>query len=209
MPICRLGIYAECFAYNMERRVILIMESNDDLAVGGYRFATVADAETARLDAKRIKNLEDNLDYRKPQNVLLLYHKALENGIFQTPIGFAYLVEMQEHLKRCGIPEENIKPIPLNMTFTNKNGENSWVRRSIANRKPVSEYRGRFITSVLLNLIMIVAIIGMFAICLDSDSPNIVNYRRVIINEYSEWEQELTDRESELRKLERQYNVEP
>lgn len=185
------------------------MEANDDLVVGGYRFATVADAETARLDAKRVKNLEDNLDYRKPQNVLLLYHKALDTGIFQTPIGFAYLVDIQEHLKRCGISEENINPIPLNMTFTNKTEANRSIRRSIAARRPKIEYRGRFITSVCLNIIMVAMIAGMFLICLKSDSPNIVNYRRVIINEYSEWEQNLLERESAVREAEKKYNINP
>lgn len=185
------------------------METNDDLVVSGYRFATVADAETARLDAKRVKNLEDNLDYRKPQNVLILYHKALDTGIFQTPIGFAYLVNMQEHLKRCGIAEENIRPIPLSMTFTNMTEANRSIRRSIAARKPKIEYRGRFITSVCLNLIMAAAIIGMFVICLKSDSPNIINYRRTIINEYSEWEQSLSERESALREAERKSNANP
>ena len=54
------------------------METKDDLVVDGYRFATLADAETARMDLKRIKNLENNMDYRKSQNALLLYHRALE-----------------------------------------------------------------------------------------------------------------------------------
>lgn len=185
------------------------METNDDLVVGGYKFATVADAETARLDAKRVKNLEDNLDYRKPQNVLMLYHKALDTGIFQTPIGFAYLVEIQEHLERCGIPKENIRPIPLNLAFTNKTEANRSIRRSIAARKPVEEYKGRFITSVFINLLMAAVIIGMYVVCLESDSPNIVNYRRTVLNEYSEWEQELTERENALREAEREYNVNP
>ena len=33
----------------------IIMDAKDDLVVEGYHFATLADAETARLDAKRIK----------------------------------------------------------------------------------------------------------------------------------------------------------
>ena len=39
----------------------------DDLVVGGYRFATIADAETARMEIKKVENLEQRLDYRKPQ----------------------------------------------------------------------------------------------------------------------------------------------
>lgn len=30
----------------------------DDLVVGGYRFATIADAETARIEIKKVENLE-------------------------------------------------------------------------------------------------------------------------------------------------------
>lgn len=183
------------------------MENKDDLIVEGYKFATLADAETARQDAKRVKNLEDNLDYRKPQSVLLLYHKALDTKIFQTPIGFAYMIKIQEHLKRCGIAEESIRPIPLNMTFTNKTEANRSIRRSIAARRP--EYKGRFIASVCINILMVIMIIAMFAISLKSDNPNIINYRREIVNEYSQWEQELTERERAVRDAEKEYGITP
>ena len=183
------------------------METKDDLIVEGYRFATIADAETARMDAKRVKNLEDNLDYRKPQNVLMLYHKALDNKIFQTPIGFAYLLKIQDRLKHFGISEENIRPIQLNVTFTNKTAANRSIRQSIAARQP--EYKNRFITSVCLNVIMVIVILAMFIISLKSDTPNMINYRRVIINEYSEWEQELTERERAVREIEKEQNMAP
>ncbi len=183
------------------------METKDDLVVEGYHFATMADAETARMDLKRIKNLEDNLDYRKPQNVLQIYHKALETRILQSPIGFSYLLTIQEHLKRCGISEDKIRPIPLNMTFTNKTEANRSIRRSIVARQP--EYKGRFITSVCLNVLMIIVIAAMFSISLKSDSPNIINYRRAVVNEYSDWEQELTQREQAVREAERKYGITP
>lgn len=44
-------------------------KNEDELIVGGYRFATIADAETARMEEKKVDNLERNLDYRQPQNV--------------------------------------------------------------------------------------------------------------------------------------------
>lgn len=183
------------------------METNDDFIVEGYRFATLADAETARLDAKRVKALEDNLDYRKPQNVLALYHKALDTKIFQTPIGFTYLIKIQDRLRRCGIAPENIRPIQLNTTFTNKTEANRSIRRSIAARQP--EYKGRFIASICINILMVVMIIAMFVIALESDHPNIINYRREVVNEYSEWEQELTEREQAVRAAEREVGITP
>lgn len=185
------------------------MERNEDLIVGGYQFATVADAETARQDAKRVKNLENNLDYKAPQNVLAIYNKALENKVFLTPIGFAYLLQIQDHLKRCGVPESKINPIPLNVTFSNKTEANRSIRESVAARKPKVEFKGRFITSVCFNILLIFVIVSMFLISFKSDVPNIINYRRAIVDEYSEWEQELTEREQVVREAEKSLGITP
>ena len=47
-------------------------------------------------------------------------------------------------------------------------------------------------------------IVAMFAITFTSKNPNILNYRQAITNEYSTWEQELTEREKVIREKERQ-----
>ncbi len=184
-------------------------KKNEELIVAGYRFATVADAETARMEEKKVKNLEKNLDYRKPQNVLLVYNKAIENRVFWTPVGLAYLQKMQADMVKWGIPADKIQPVPLYGTFSNKTENNSSIRRSIASRKPKVEYKGRFITSVLVNLILVFLVAAMFVVSWKSDVPNIVNYRTAILNEYSEWEQQLTEREQAVREAEKQLNMTP
>jgi len=178
-------------------------KKEDELVVGGYRFATIADAETARMEEKKVENLDRHLDYRQPQNVLLVYNRALDNKVFLTPIGFACLQKMQSEMARWGVPVDKIRPIPLYGTFSNKTERNSSIRKSIAARHPKIEYRGRFITSVLINVILILLIIAMVAVSWRSDTPNIVNYRTAVVNEYSQWEQELTERENALREAER------
>lgn len=177
-------------------------QREDDLVVGGYRFATVADAETARMEMKKVENLEQRIDYRKPQNVLLVYNRALENKVFLTPIGLSYLHKMQREMKKWGVPADKIKPVPLHGTFSNKTANSRTIKMSVAKRHP--EYRGRFVTSVLINVVLILLVAGMIAVAWNSDAPNIVNYRQAIVNEYSEWEQELTERERELRNAERE-----
>ena len=42
----------------------------------------------------------------------------------------------------------------------------------------------------------------------NSDTPNIVNYRQAVVNEYSEWEQELTKREQAVREAQRKLQAE-
>ena len=184
-------------------------KNSDDLIVGGYKFATVADAETARMEEKKAENLEQHLDYRKPQNVLLVYNKAIENRVFLTLIGQAYLRKMQVEMIKWGVPAEKIQPIPLYGTFSNKTENNSSIRRSVAARKPKIEYKGRFLTSLLINVILVILVIGMFVISWKSDVPNIVNYRTAVINEYSEWEQQLQEREQAIREAEKKLNITP
>ena len=56
---------------------------------------------------------------------------------------------------------------------------------------------------------MVAVILAMFVISFKSDYPNIINYRRAIVNEYSEWEQELTEREQAVREAERKLGGSP
>ena len=56
--------------------------------------------------------------------------------------------------------------------------------------------------SILLNFVLAAAVIAMFWIALSSDQPNILNYETAIRNRYASWEQELTQREQDIRKKE-------
>lgn len=181
----------------------------EDFIVDGYKFATIADAETARMELKKIDNLGQHLDYRNPQNVLMIYNRAIENKIFLTPIGLSYLQSMQDEMIKWGVPKEKIQPVPLYGTFSNKTENSLSIRRSIASRKPKVEYRGRFLTSVWINVLLIAAVVAMIVIAVRSDTPNMLNYKSAILNEYSEWEQELTERESKVREAERRLDIDP
>lgn len=62
--------------------------------------------------------------------------------------------------------------------------------------------------STILNVVLALAVVGMFAITLKSDNPNILNYEKQIINKYASWDQELTEREQAVREKERQLQIE-
>ena len=166
--------------------------NEEELVVGGYRFGTVADAETARMEQKKVVSVEQHLDYHNPQNVLL-----------------AYLHRMQTQLAKCGVPQEKIRPIPLYATFSNKTANNSSIRRSLEARLPGNEYKGRFVTSVVVNILLAVALAVLVLLSLQSEVPTIVNYRTAVVNEYSEWEQELHEREQAVREAEQKLNITP
>lgn len=181
--------------------------NEEELIVGGYKFGTVADAETARMEQKKIASVEQHLDYHKPQNVLLVYNKAIDNRIFLTPLGMSYLHRMQSQMVKCGVPKEKIKPIPLYATFSNKTENNSSIRRSMESRGTKAEFKGSFITSVCVNVLLALALMAMIVLSYVSDVPTIVNYKTAIENEYSEWEQQLTEREQAVREAERMLDM--
>ena len=49
----------------------------------------------------------------------------------------------------------------------------------------------------------------MFFIALFAKNPNMINYKTAILNEYSEWAEELTQREKVIREKEAELGIEP
>ena len=49
--------------------------------------------------------------------------------------------------------------------------------------------------------------IGMIVITLLDDSPNIINYKNKILNQYTEWERELKEREQLIKEKEQELGL--
>ena len=47
----------------------------------------------------------------------------------------------------------------------------------------------------------------MFAITLNADQPNVLNYEKVLTDRYASWEQDLTEREQVIREKERELKI--
>ena len=47
----------------------------------------------------------------------------------------------------------------------------------------------------------------MFWIATHTDNPNILNYETVLTNRYASWDQELTERERQVRMMERELGI--
>lgn len=176
---------------------------NNDLRVDEYLFTTVEDATLAAEEKKKVAYLQKHMDMKVPQNVLAVYNKANRDRIFKTPVGHSYLVELRNYLLHLGVPEEKLDPIQLYANYEPKPKDRS---ESIKNRMiqaKRNELRKNLRISVLLNILLALAIVAMFAITLNSDNPNMLNYEQAIQNKYSAWEQELTEWEAELRERDR------
>lgn len=186
------------------------MADDRNLAVGGYRFYTEKDAQLAAAELKKIEYLEARIDYSRPDSILMVYEKTIQERIFKTPVGLQYLNGLRDYL--LGQPEidsQRVPEIPLYSTFSGEIREKSNPARNrikAVNSGKDGEKSG-FMISVILNVLLVLAVISMFTITLRSDNPNVLNYERVITDRYAQWEQDLTERENAVREKERELKL--
>lgn len=184
------------------------MSENSNYIVGGYCFGSAEDAEMARQEAKKVEYLEQHMDYGKTENIFLVYQKAIESRIFQTPIGWEYLKKLQRKMKDQGKTEEEIPPIALYTVFAHRVGDQIKVPAPRIAEKKKETWKGKLAVSVLINVLLAAAVGAMFFIATTSENPNVLNYEKAIVNKYAVWEQELSQREDALREREQKLSEE-
>ena len=186
------------------------MTDNNDFFAEGYHFGSLEDAEQARTEKKKAEYFEERLNGKNTKNILAVYDKILDERIFETPVGWEYVKQLQQELRQLGVPEERIRPIPLYVTFAHKEQSTmeALVRERVKPSRKISPDRKKLRTSVIVNIFLGVLVVAMFVITLISDNPNILNYKKAIVNQYAAWEQELTEREKLVRQKETELGLE-
>ena len=81
------------------------------------------------------------------------------------------------------------------------------IKCATYDKKKKKEPVGLLFISVVLNIALIGAVIWMFWIATHTDNPNIINYETVLTNRYASWDQELTERERQVRLMERELGI--
>jgi len=169
----------------------------------GYEFACLDDAILAQSEMKKIEYLKLHLDKGDAQTVKALYDKAIDEKFFKTPVGIAFLTEMREYLiGTLDYSEEEVQAIPLYM-FYDTTGKDAGKTTEKKKKEPV----GLLFISVVLNIALIAGVIWMFWIATHTDNPNILNYETVLTDRYASWDQELTERERQVRIMERELGI--
>lgn len=180
---------------------------NDEMIVGGFIFGTTADADLAKEELARIEYLDANMNYANISKVMQLYDKALDTKMFHTPVGWRYMDKLKGVLRENGYSEEELRPIPLYNVFARAEEDHSVLERIRPVRKKADPYKRKYVLSLMFIAVLFIAVIVMFVIALKSETPNMINYRNAIINEYAEWEQDIKEREDAVRLKEHELNM--
>ena len=181
--------------------------AKNDRTVEGFCFTSKEEADLARIELEKIKMMDDKLNYHDSEMVKSVYDRAILNRTFRTPVGHQFLYHLRRELLESGYTDADLKPIPLTVRFAP-------TARSITAHK--TENTGQapkkkqssigFSWSVALNIVLVILVCAMFIITMNSDNPNILNYRTQIVDQYASWEEELNEKEDALRDWERELN---
>jgi len=180
---------------------------NDEMIVGGFIFGTSADADLAREEQARIEYLDANMNYSNTSKVMQLYDKALDTKMFRTPVGWKYMGKLRGILMDSGYIEDELRPIPLYNVFARVEEDHSVLERIRPVKKKRDPYKRKYALALMLIGVLVVMVITMFVIAMKAETPNMLNYRNAIINEYADWEQDIRSREDAVRIKERQLEI--
>ena len=178
----------------------------EDRIVGHYCYASKEDAAEAAKEEKQAAYLDAHIDLSQTENVRRIYDKALADRIFRTPPGLQFLSRLRASLMASGA--EDVPPVQLYVRFTEVFRERTEtarerVRREEKKNRAIDNHR----ISVLLNLILLAVVGILFYLTMSSPNPNILNYEQALVNKYASWEEELTQREQEVKKAEKELGI--
>ncbi len=181
----------------------------DSLIVNGFSFNDVSDAELARQELKTIKYIDDNINGKSAETIMQVYKGALEKRMFRTPVGYAYLHDMQKRMVDGGIDVDEVPGIPMYQSFGAGSLDDERTSRTVTvnTRKKRDELRDKNRNLRIINIGLLVLIVILFLISYTGSNPTVLNYRTAIENEYSSWQQKLDEREKAVREKERELGI--
>lgn len=185
-----------------------------ELQVGNYLFTNIADADQARIEQEKINRLKDKLKGADTKLLYNVYNKSIEARTFRTPIGYDFMREYKEYLDNAPDTPGEVLPVPLYTTFEHSSSNNferqvNFERQEKVRRaeKKKEDSAVALYVSIFANVILVILIIVMFILLNTSDSPTILNYKEKVIDQYSEWEMELKNREQAVKEKEQNLNI--
>lgn len=167
--------------------------------IGDYLFQSTQDAELASKEYEKVTRLEEKMVDADIELLYKLYNKSIEKKAFRTPIGYDFMRNLKCILEENPETPGEVLPVPLQTEFSDVSKEEEVVVKTNPKQLSVNTKSPLLGWSLFTNIVLIIMVILMFWVVTTGDHPNVINYENAVINKYSEWEQELSERESLLR----------
>ena len=173
---------------------------------GGFAFSDRQAMAKARREEEGIAYIKSSADMNDPKMLYEVYCQMIGRQLFETPAGYAILHEIQKELKKNPVTKDReIPAIPvIGMRGGDSAGKKAQGPPQAAPRTGAKnvDYRLRFRASATVGVILLLIVVGMFAVAATGDHVNIVNYENKLIEKYENWEAQLKEREALLKERE-------
>jgi len=181
-------------------------EQKAAFVVSGYIFNDEGTAKQAEKEIAGVAYTRNKLDMDNPSAVLAVYNKIIWSKMFSTPIGYEYLTELRDYLKASSdVDDSEILEIGFKPEIVRENTVEEFKKPAGGDR--IDRLRGGLVTSLIVNVILVLAIIAMIILVQKSDVPTILDYENKLIDRYEEWQKSLEEREAIIREYEEKYNI--
>ncbi|MBE5897005.1 MAG: hypothetical protein E7281_04510 [Lachnospiraceae bacterium] len=193
--------------------------------VGKFEFGTLDEANEAQKEYQAIEYITKQLDLNNLSAVKSVYDQLQKQNMFHTAIGLSFMKKMEAQIAKLEnavadndsheeVSEEVMDRAEDSTLDTNssvvenaktKTAKESRTSGKVKPKKIDRELKKyKTLTSIFrtTTIALLLMVIGMFYVASTINSPNILNYKEQITNEYASWAQELSDKESALNKRE-------
>lgn len=180
-----------------------------------YSFVSREEYERALKERETIAYLQANTESDDAKALLRVYNRSVEKESFRTIIGIQYLSDLRKQLSVSGVvTEETLAPVPVPRGVA-KGKRAEGINQSQLERQ-VSQYKAAYESArsgrIIKNMTIVILIVVIIAILLITYQSRysvftyFTNYkekmREELIDEYTDWETQLEQKEQELNEKE-------
>ncbi len=184
----------------------MLTTENNTYIVDGYEFESERDARDAEREQHNIMALKSKIDFHDTNHMVKLYNRLIEQQVFHTPVGIQFLAEFREYLiGDAGQAEADIPTIPVERRQGMTRLQREQLEFLQTENKKISNQRRYYLITIGALIVMIVI---MFIITALNPNVGYINTENKILNQYAEWEEELTQREQQLNEREAELDAE-
>lgn len=195
---------------NMDEVTTTQTEEKDEkqeniMIVGGFQFENRRDAQTALREQKNIELLKSKIDFNQTQDMISLYQRLVEKKVFKTPIGYQFLGEFRDYLsEEQHVDTQNLPYIYVEPGKGMSRTQQEQMEFLQSENRTLEAGRKKHLIIIAVLVFMIVA---MFIITILNPNVGYINTENKILNRYAGWEEELKEREANIRQREEELGI--
>ncbi|MBE5935434.1 MAG: hypothetical protein E7262_06540 [Lachnospiraceae bacterium] len=182
--------------------------------VHGFYFENEHDYMLAKKDEERYLFIMEQIGHncRNKEVMLEIYNKLNQSDKFKTVVGMSYLKELYGYILRQGIAtEEEMLPIE-GFTVQKLHSASGYSYAQFDRTKKqmektfklkIGKYKNTMSTMRVTIVVLCVLVVTLFWFGVNkNNASNYASAKEAVIDEYAQWEKELTEREQAIKQKE-------